>query len=174
MPLTLTSLLTYTRVTGHGDEPSPVVWIRYSHRECFKLGNLETVLGFVTPDTPGDLIPACPAFLPHSALHWQNQNFTCTFLSFEWSPSQKGFLGSQWNLHRDQWQNHCRQSAPLWGTRNSSGFCLFWKKQLNCEHATSYIINVDIWLPNTDKFVGVFDATTFFMELRLFLALLFH
>lgn len=71
-------------------------------------------------------------------------------------------------------KNHCRQSAPLWGTRNSSGFCLFWMKQLNCEHATSYIINVDIWLPNTDKFVGVFDATTFFMELRLFLALLFH
>lgn len=62
-------------------------------------------------------------------------------------------------------------SVPLWGIWNSSAFCLFWKKQLNCEHATLSIINADIWLQNIDESGGMSDTTTFFMDLRYFLAL---
>lgn len=174
MPLILSSLLTYTRVTGHGDEP--VLW--------FGLGILtENVSSQETWKQFQDLLPQIHleissqlAQLSSHIQHCIDRTKTphAPFLVLSEAHPRKVSWGHSGTYTGISDKNHCRQSAPLWGTRNSSGFCLFWKKQLNCEHATSYIINVDIWLPNTDKFVGVFDATTFFMELRLFLALLFH
>ena len=72
-------------------------------------------------------------------------------------------------------ENHYRQTTPLLGTRNPEVSHVFvhpGTKQLNWEHATFYIINVGIWLQNTDKFVGMLHANTFFMKLKYFLALL--